>query len=271
MSNLYTPVAYQGGKQRLASKIIDAINPTNQLFYDLCCGSGAISIELINRGYDPQKIYMLDRSPWGMVWKHVGDGTFNLKKFKKYCDEVPKDQTLIKEHIANLSKTPAQIDTPYIFLLLQATSFGGKSIWVEHVNNEYKWANCSFRGYWTPTETSNRRSRVLSMHPQANVIYERMETICECMKGIHGYCCDIFELKIEKEALVYIDPPYDKYTRYGHAFDVMQYIKTLNQKCYVSEGKSLSESAILLTKGMSKGGIFGNRRKLHEEWLSIFN
>lgn len=37
------PVSYQGGKVRLASRILDTINPS-QPFYDLCCGSGAISI-----------------------------------------------------------------------------------------------------------------------------------------------------------------------------------------------------------------------------------
>jgi site-specific DNA-adenine methylase len=54
---IIAPVSYQGGKQRISKKIIDIINPSfDNSFYDLCCGSGSISIELINRGFDPSQL-----------------------------------------------------------------------------------------------------------------------------------------------------------------------------------------------------------------------
>ena len=71
-SILRVPCSYQGGKQRIASQIVDVILESlpseNTQFYDLCCGSGAISIELVNRGIDPKSISMLDISSWGTFW-----------------------------------------------------------------------------------------------------------------------------------------------------------------------------------------------------------
>jgi site-specific DNA-adenine methylase len=265
MPKLTTPVAYQGGKQRLASKIIDIINPDGRIFYDLCCGSGAISIELLNRGHERTKIHMLDSSPWGMVWKHIGDGTFDIDRFEQLCREVPEDRTKIQGHIKELSRQPASIDTPYVFLLLQATSFGGKSIWIK----DNKWMNCSFRSYWLPTATSNRRSPVLAMHPEPPAMIERMKFVVENMKGINGYCCDITSLSIEDNSIVYVDPPYRNTTSYGYDFDVVEYVKKIGKKCYVSEGVALSSESYLLNAKMAKGGISGERKKFHEEWLSI--
>ena len=59
---LKVPCSYQGGKQRIAPQIVDnlieASNSSNSFFYDLCCGSGAISIELVNRGIDLSLIHI---------------------------------------------------------------------------------------------------------------------------------------------------------------------------------------------------------------------
>lgn len=68
-SELIPPCSYQGGKQRLAKEIVDVIFDRNFItdntkFYDLCCGSGAISLELINRGVNPENIIMLDVGVW---------------------------------------------------------------------------------------------------------------------------------------------------------------------------------------------------------------
>ena len=51
-SLMRVPCSYQGGKQRIASQVVDhlldAAPSRDSHFYDLCCGSGAISIELVN-------------------------------------------------------------------------------------------------------------------------------------------------------------------------------------------------------------------------------
>jgi len=70
-TRLRVPCSYQGGKQRVAAEIAEilvdetGIVDSGAEFFDLCCGSGAISVEMINKGVDPSKITMLDRGPWG--------------------------------------------------------------------------------------------------------------------------------------------------------------------------------------------------------------
>jgi hypothetical protein len=206
------------------------------MFYDLCCGSGAISIELVNRGIKPEQIVMLDASPWGLFWKMIGDGTFDLTVFKQVCDRIPKDITKIKNHMLSLLKQPADIETVYTFLVLQAASFGGTPTWIE--NNEWK-KNGGLRNYWMPTETSSRRSPVNPMMPMPDTLLDRVERLVNGMRGCHGLNINITSLRIfEDDAVIYIDPPYSNTTGYGHNFDVIKYVNQIGRKCYVSEGKN---------------------------------
>ena len=224
-------VTYQGGKQRIAQQILEIMKINqNDDFHDLCCGSGSLSIELVNQGHDPTKIYMVDQGPWGLVWDLVGRGNFSLQRFSEVCNSIP-EKSQIKEYMEALSKQPADIDTPYVYLILQASSFGGKAIWIE--NNT--WKNCSFRNLWMPTETSNRRSPVNPMMPMPDTLLTRMEEICQRMLGVHGFCININEYQAQT-GIVYIDPPYKNTTHYGSAFDVVSYANKTSLPTYVSEG-----------------------------------
>lgn len=259
------PTAYQGGKQRIAKNILEIIQPQG-CFYDLCCGSGAVSIELVNQGFPIDQIIMLDKGPWGLFWKTIGDGTFDIEKFEHICSLIPQDRSEIKPYIENLSKQPAHIDTPYVFLLLQAASFGSKAIWIEND----RWMNCSFRNYWMPTATSNRRSPVNPMMPLPETLLQRVKLIHTSMKGVRGIHGDIEEFFPNHDGTIYIDPPYSGTTMYGYNFDVVQYAKKLPGRCFVSEGKPLSETSFLISTGRAKGGISGERKRTaNEEWLSL--
>src|SRR5690606_7107161 len=106
------PCSYQGGKCRLASKTVDIFFEENEInddthFCDLCCGSGAISIELINRGSNPLNITMIDKSPWGLFWQKIGNGEFSTDAFKLYIDDIPKDISKIKSYVETMAKQPA--------------------------------------------------------------------------------------------------------------------------------------------------------------------
>jgi site-specific DNA-adenine methylase len=260
-------VSYQGGKSVIAKKIIDIISPNiDDVFYDVCCGTGAVSIELINRNHDPSKIRMFDHGPWGLFWKLVGDGKFDINKFYLMCLQVPKDYNKVKDYIKELSQEPAYINTPYIYLLLQASSFGGKAIWID---KNYRWKNYGFRNYWKPTLVSNRRSPVKPMLPEPMTICQRTALICEKMLGVKAVMCDVVDIEYERDCVIYIDPPYDGSTTYGYSFDIIKYVNSINRKCYVSEGKPLSDMSYLISEGTKKGGISGSRKKIHEEWLSI--
>ena len=263
-------VAYQGGKARLASQIIDIIAREVPIitFYDMCCGSGAVSIELVSRGFDPKAVTMIDTGPWGIVWQHIGEGHFSLGVFKSYIDQVPKNLAQVKDFVVELSKQPASIDTPYVFLLLQAAAFGGKAIWIE----DGKWSNCGFRSYWLPTETSNRRSPVNPLMPLPGTLYGRLEALCEGMHGVTAACLDCREVSILPSGVVYVDPPYAGTAGYGSpAFDVVKFARSLSVPCFVSEGCAISEHATWLSWGRAKGGMSGARRCANEEWLSRFN
>ena len=280
MSKLQAPCSYQGGKSRLASKIVDIMFEQNNInewteFYDLCCGSGAVSIELVNRGVQPSQITMVDKSPWGLFWQGVGDYSFSTEVFKYYINEIPKDITRIKKHVEEMSKQPANDgmfnNMVYKYLILQASSFGSKAIWVE--NNE--WKNTSFRSYWLPTETSKRRSPVNPMMPMPDTLFDRVEAISANMMDVKGVYGDADKVEVSENSIVYIDPPYKDTTHYGHNFDYLSYIKKIknkssNVKIYLSEGIPLSNNAIQLSHTRKKGGISGNRKTSNEEWLNIF-
>jgi len=276
LSGLTIPCAYQGGKSRIAKKIVDVIHQykrdENTKFYDMCCGSGAISIELVSQGFCPSNIHMVDKSPWGLFWKQIGEGTFSPELFKSWIDSVPKDINKIQAYIKELSKVPVyktQTDISYIFLLLQASAFGSKSIWIK----DDKWQNTSFRSYWLPTETSNRRSPVNPMMPMPDTLYKRVEALCMDMDSVNGYWEDCNNIQIKPNSIIYIDPPYNKTTKYGFEFDYMSFISTYKNTNIIilSEGKQLSDKAYNLTDRRSKGGISGDRKKINEEWLNIFD
>lgn len=276
---LLPPCSYQGGKQRLAKKIVDIIFEQNEInedtkFYDLCCGSGAITLELINRGIHPSNITMVDSGVYGTFWNSVANDEFDMNIFKQEIDKLPSVDK-IQSYLQRLSNLSVNKDLlEYHYLLLQSGSFGSKQIWVEND----KWKNNSFRSYWTPTETSNRRSPVNPMMPMPNTLFDRVKNIVDYMAGsINAINLDISKIEwhFDKNSIVYIDPPYKNTTGYGFNFDYEEFI--INNRAYVniyvSEGYKMDnvEDAILLSKSRAKGSISGDiKKKPTEEWLNIF-
>lgn len=277
-SKLLPPCSYQGGKQRVSKQIVDyifntvAVDSTTQ-FFDLCCGSGTITLELISRGINPQNITMLDISSWGAFWKAVGDGTFSYDKFLECADKVPKDKSKIQDYMKLLSKEKVDEYECYQYILLQAASFGGKQIWTA----DGAWQNTSFRNYWQPTETSKRRSSVNPMMPMVDELCERVKAIVNSCKGINCIHGDIFNaLNIipEENCVIYIDPPYTNTTGYGFNFNLKDFLSELFDKTlcpiFVSEKESVSDEAIRLDFNGDKGAISGSKKGKNEEWLNIY-
>lgn len=271
------PCAYQGGKQRVASQIVDllleAAPGPNSRFYDLCCGSGAVSIELINRGVDPSRIWMLDISSWGSFWSAIGSGTFNMDVFDKFLSELPSDKRDFKAHMLALSARPVGDHEVELYPVLQACSFGGKQIW----RQGERWVNACFRDYWVPTATSVRRSPANPMQPSPTELRRRIDSLVNGMKGVTCLNMDIVTVLNEpfpSNAVVYMDPPYQSTTRYAFNFDVTSFVnrfRAVNKiPLFVSEGVPLSDNALMLHFGGANGGISGIRKVKHQEWLSRF-
>lgn len=271
------PCAYQGGKQRVASQIVDhlleAAPGPNSRFYDLCCGSGAVSIELINRGVDPSRIWMLDISSWGSFWSAIGSGTFNMDVFDKFLSELPSDKRDFKAHMLALSARSVGDHEVELYPVLQACSFGGKQIW----RQGERWVNACFRDYWEPTATSIRRSPANPMQPSPTELRRRIDSLVNGMKGVTCLNMDIVTVlndPFPSNAVVYIDPPYQSTTRYAFNFDVASFVnrfRAVNKiPLFVSEGIPLSDNALMLHFGGANGGISGIRKVKHQEWLSRF-
>ena len=262
--HLIPPVTYQGGKQRIADTILDHIDFTNATsFVDVCCGSGAVSLALLNRGYDARQITMIDAGPWGAVWKSIGEGSFSLSTFREWLSSVPSEPRHIQAYLQDLSRQTETAGNIYVFLLLQAGSFGGKAIWMKGG----RWQNTSFRGYWQPTATSNRQSVVNPMMPMPATIYERMAPVVEHAQGITGIHGNAEDVSISSSSIVYIDPPYDKTTKYGHHLN-LDIMTQRGLRCYVSEGRPLTADAVVVSADRKKGGISGNRKVANLEYLS---
>ena len=266
------PVSYQGGKARLAKQIVDILDyKKGGTFCDLCCGSGAISLELVSRGVDPHEIIMIDCSPWGAVWEAVGRGAFCLEQFSKIISSVPRDPADIKQWVkAQCSGSSPESETvPYWFLIFQSASFGGKPI---YIGEDGSWKTAGWRDYWLPTATSNRRSPVNPMMPMPSTLLHRMESICEAMKGVRGRHCRVEDTVIVENALVYIDPPYRALTGYGGDLDAVAFAQRLPNKCWVSEASALPGGVgTLISRGRAKGGVSGLRKSSNEEWLTKYD
>lgn len=278
-TNLVSPCSYQGGKQRLAKQIIDIIFEQNNIdddthFYDLCCGSGAITLELVNRGVHPSNITMIDEGLYGTFWNSIANNEFSINDFKTEIDNLPSVDS-IQKYLQELSNKPIDKEKLiYHYLLLQSGSFGSKQIYID----DNKWKNNSFRSYWMPTETSNRKSPVNPMMPMPDTLFKRVENIVETLGGIiNAINLDISEVDwhFNENSIVYIDPPYKNTTNYGYSFDYESFISKYKAytNIYLSEGYKTfgATNNILLSKGRTKGNINGKtNKKPTEEWLNIY-
>ena len=281
---LTSPCSYQGGKQRLAKDIVDIIFSNNKInqdtkFFDLCCGSGAFSIELINRGICPSNITMIDKGVFGEFWNQIANNEFIIEDFETEIKKLPSIEYL-SEYLLNLSKQPVDKERKvYHYLLLQSGSFGSKQIWEENG----VWKNCSFRSFWQPTETSNRKSHVNPMMPMPNTILSRIKEIVDTCGGLITGVCDWAEKAqywiddlLDNNAVVYIDPPYKSTTKYGFDFNSYEFVLQCwkNIPIYVSEGYKMNniKDSWLLSSGRNKGNISGySKKKPVEEWLNLFS
>ena len=99
-----------------------------------------------------------------------------------------------------------------------------------------------------------------------------MEAVVERMHGVSGWCQPVEDMDFGEGNLVYIDPPYDGTTSYGHTLDVETLFDKLRMHnlVYVSEGRKIGDEGFQISTGRTKGGISGDRKvKANEEWLSV--
>lgn len=272
-SLLVSPVTYQGGKQRLAGAILDVMGVKEArggtVFYDLCCGSGAVTVELLNRGWAADAIVMVDIGPWGSFWKALGAGTFDMGRFEALVRSMPAEVGDIQAWLVAQAAQPVREDeVPYLFPILQAGAFGSKAVWTEGS----RWRTPGFRSYWLPTATSSRRSPVNPMMPMPETLLERVAALVPRALGLRALRASVETTPWDTAwgGLVYLDPPYAGTTTYGGGFDILAFARSCPFPTWVSEGRALTPGAVGLAMGRRKGGISGDRTEAHDEWLSPF-
>lgn len=273
MVKLESPCSYQGGKQRLAKEIVDEIlkyADNNTVFYDLCCGSGAVFLELFNQGVAPERIHAIDNGGYGYFWQAISDNTFDLNYFDKRIKSLPSIENL-HDYLQELSNQPIDEQTLiYDYLLLQAGSFGSKWIGIQ----DGQWTNNSFRNYWKPTPTSNRRSPVNPMMPMPNTIYSRVELLVNNLSGKltakQGNLEDfIIDINKQSNCIVYIDPPYKNTTGFN-GIDIENIVAKIRHTVFVSEGYIMPNvTSYIEYGGRRKGNINGVKKK--DNVLEILN
>ena len=232
MYTIKSPTTYQGGKVRLAPKIIDSIAPnTDKDFYDICSGSGAITCELLSRGFLPKKLHMVEAGIYGEVWKALAEGSFDLDIFRQYCESVPKDETRVKAYIQKLAALPPDVEGIYVYPLLQAAAFGGRAIW----SDGKKWKNIGFKD----------AGRNKPMAPSPGELYTRFVHLSTAALGVNVHVCDalLFD-DFPKDSSVYIDPPYKGVRGYGYELDLDAYLPKVGE-CWVSYGEQFGRSTLL--------------------------
>ena len=266
------PVTFQGGKQRLAPAIIDIIKPSpDEPFSDLCCGSGAVTIEAVSCGHEPRLVTMVDNGPWGQVWEEVGAGRFSLDALARVCAAVPTKVELQAGFLAELFKQPATIDTTATFLVLQAGSFGGVA--VVHRPDDTWYGHP--RGVWI--SKVDPRKWTGTMMPATTEIQRRMRVLCELLRGVRVRR-ECFTDTAGLSGAAYIDPPYAGFRSYNNrkvpTFDFARVVARMpDAKVWVSESRALSATAFQLSDvaGRRMGGVSGTRKVINEEWLSLLS
>lgn len=271
-SELKPPVSFQGGKQKVSKMLSDIVFQEDTQYIDLCCGSGAVSIGLINKGVHPENITMVDASDWGTFWSQVSEGTFDTDYFNWLIDSIPEDKDKIKPYLESIAKEgydpETESDIIPIWLILQAGSFGGKHIWSD--NGAFR--NASFRNYWKPTPTSSRRSPVNPMMPMPQTLLKQTLKCVEEMSPVKAVNCRVEnfnwkhyeKVRTKSNVVVFIDPPYEDTTGYGFKLDYKKWLENLelpeNYSLYITDYQKHSETFWELSK-TSKGGISGGNKK----------
>lgn len=283
------PCAYKGGKQRLRKEIVDIIFERESdyithlkkdiHFFDICSGTGNITLEFLSRGFPASNITMIDQSSWGAFYKLLSKEMFDMTIFRKYIRQIPEDKNEVESFLKQLAKQNAKNEEEYKYLLLQAGAFGGKQIWREGD----VWKNTSFRKYWQPTATSSRRSPVNPMMPSPKELLTRVESLLPIIKHVCVWNNDVTEImekiikKIKRDikySIIYIDPPYINQSGYGFNFDWRLFAQILKKETgcpiYVSEAQVYSSDFVELNFSKQKGGVLGKRTKKHSEYLNIY-
>lgn len=250
---------FMGSKRLFATQIAaEILRRDPEHVYDLCCGSGAVSIALVREGYPVEQLTMVDIGPWGDVWVKLSAGEINLSwlhdfMFKNW------PTTGSSEHMREFARV-----APYaveVFLLLQMTSRGGlPTTW-----DGKGWRNSSKSEPWTPRG---------ELHRERENMWARLLTLMKLLKGVGAKKADVSDLRGEwnrSGGLRYLDPPYRGTRAYGAELDLESYLAWAPRPILVSEQRELVGADRILTLGSRAAkSLGGGRTDAIQELLHVY-
>lgn len=212
---------------------------------------------------------MIDKSMWGLFYSEIGSGSFSVDEMKKEFSKIPKIKNEIKSYIDEKSNKIVTYNHTIIFLLIQAASFGGKS--VDIIEN--KIIHHGFRNVWI---SEDGKRCVNPMMPMPDTIIKRVSEIIKYASGVNSFYGDAnvfhFEKYINNGDIIFIDPPYMNTQKYVHDFNYINFIEKIlsikkDFQLWITDYDAHSDEYYILNT-TNKGGISGNTNKKRTEILS---
>lgn len=273
---LRPPCGYMGGKRRVSDEIaaqVLAAQPS--AFFDLCAGSGAVALSVIEAGYPPAQVTMVEGGPWGWFWRDVGQGTLDVDLIERMLTiEIPSDPKLVADWLqTDVALQPPSAAT---FLVLQSGSFGAVPCWWD--GQRWRQANPEHnrgynpRKYWEPSGKSKEtkpRGTIFNPHKIVKQVSEIAER-CRGLRGIHG-CVNALDYSREPSGTTYfIDPPYEGDSGYGVALDVATFIASGPRPLWVMEGREIPGASHAQLLGMRRGHNVNRNTARKPDYLNVF-
>lgn len=220
---LRPPASYQGSKRlqgpRIAQEILAGGLPPTGRVYDLCCGSGCVSLALVDAGVPASRLVMVDAGPWADVYASIGRGTFPMATLLAIVQRLPRtrgDQPEFLRHLKDLQLSAH--GRLAAFVVLQAGSFAGMA--VTEVDGMYRAPGFSFK---------------MGMLSQT---YDRVARLQRRLRGLTALRCPVSEVPLDDAAIVYVDPPYEGTTGYrGLTVDLPDIVRRAPCPVYISEAR----------------------------------
>jgi len=234
-------------KKKTIDKVIEIINPKGKI-HILNCQGANMAVELLNRKFPVENIYLVDETIWGNLWKANSNKEFNLDYFYNICKDIPDKNNDAKNYLEFLSLQDSNFDTLYYFVLLESTNKNKSGVTIK--NN--RWHNYKFKSFPKTKKISSSVfddvSRLFITLRQAKVYHKNFLSYDPCFGSI------------------YVNNPM---SHYG-ANNVLYYCNSLSVPCYLHSEKLLTQNGFLVSVDACRKE---NCEKLHffdVQWLSYF-
>lgn len=238
-------VPYMGGKGRYAESLLSLLE--------------------IDR---PTSVALVDPGPWGKVWSVLADPATRLEVRTTLSEWSKQDPRGLWTDVASKPPPDSPVRFAATFLFLQRLSFAGKPV---HVVKS-KWRTGGFNetsAYGTPA-----REGFGAVKPQLPSLVQRladMPFICE-LEGRHHTAKWLRIPSDARGTTVYIDPPYQGTTGYGHDFERAEVINLALRWAAAGARVAISESEPLDIPGWRSEPVQRSGKKSDwqtNEWVTM--